>query len=214
MATLRKMELRIAAEIDRNDLGPHIRDSIQSAIDVYRDESFLWNEERTEWTTSAGQEYYTVGTTPASSTIPTDIQWVQHLMVRINGESYPVKHRNFWDIDTLQVNGNYTGYPDYWCWHKNAFRLYPIPSSAFAVEMAYVKDLSADSGPTAGEDWYTRGELMIRSKAKSLLYEHVRSILDNAEAAKFDAIAQREYRRLKGEADHMQASGNFAPWGY
>jgi hypothetical protein len=204
------MELRIAAEIDRQDLAPEIRDSIQTSIDTYRNESFLWNEQRTEWTTSAGQEYYTAGT----DNVPTDIQWVQNMMVRVNGESYPVPHLNFWEIDNIQTNDNYRGYPEFWAWHNNAFRLYPIASGAFPVEMAYVRDLSADSGPTAGEAWYTRGELMVRAKAKSLLYAHVKQILDPNLSGFYDGIAQQEFNRVKGEADRMQASGRFTAWGY
>jgi len=158
------MELRIAAEIDRADMGVEIRDSIQTAIDTYRNESFRWNEQRAEWTTTAGQEYYTVGTTPGTATVPTDIQWVQTLKVRVNGQTFDVHHRNFWEIDHDQVDNNLTGYPASWAWHNDAFRLYPIPQAAYAMEMAYVRDLSADSGPTAAEDWYMHGELMVRSK--------------------------------------------------
>ena len=207
------MELRIAAEIDRQDLGPEIRDAIHTSIQTYRDTSFRWNETRTEWSTSAGQEYYTVGTVVGTNTIPTDIQWVQNLKVRVNGESYDVPHRNFWEIDHDRVNSTYQGYPEYWAWHKNAFRLYPIPSAVFAMEMAYVQDLSADSGPTAGEDWYARGELMVRCKAKSLLYAHVRQIMDLTMHQFYETQAEREYRRVKGENDRLQSSGHIQPWG-
>lgn len=206
MTTFRRMNLRIAAEINRQDLGPEIRDAITSAIDEYRNEGFTWNEARAAFTTSAGQEYYTVG----SNNLPTDIQFVQSMLLTVNGSTYPVTHRNFWEIDELQINDSYQGYPQDWAWHGNAVRFYPTPNSAFAVEVAYVQDVSADA-VTSGAGWFTRGERMIRAKAKSLLYLHLDNLFSPQKAAAFSTDAEKEFRRLKGEANNLQASGHIVP---
>lgn len=208
------MELRIAAEMDLGDHLVEVRDAIHTAIDTYRNEAFLWNETRSEWTTSAGQTYYTAGESVADGAVPSDIQWVQDMKVRVSGNTYQVQHRNFWELNQDQVSTDDTGDPRYWSWHGNAIRLYPTPDAAYPIEFAYIRDVSADSGPTAGESWFTRGELMIRSKAKSLLHAHVKQLLDPNESMRYEGLARQEFRRIKGEYDRLTSTDRLSSWGY
>src|SRR6266542_1324501 len=107
---------RIKDEIRRPDLGPQIKNAIQSAVKHYEATQFFFNEARAVCTTVRGQAYYE---------LPTDFVYVvgqEALQITVSSR---VRDMDLVPWDYLQQVDSEasTGVPDQWSYFEEQFRI-------------------------------------------------------------------------------------------
>ena len=182
MADFQTMQDRIAREIKDPAATVEIQEAIVTAIDAYTDQHHFFGEGRTTFTTRAGEEYY-----------PLPPDFVHEVVVKklIGNVFVEMPRRSFSSIDLRQVDKTTTSEPfEFAVWEEN-FRLYPRPDSAIEIHVSYYRAQTGLLEPRDKNDWLTKAEALIRSRAKWEIFTHV--IYDIQKAA---VMAQAENRAL------------------
>lgn len=184
MTTLGTMIDRIEDELARSDLTTQIQRAILSAVAYYERRRFYFNEATGTFTTVSGQEYY--GSSDLAA-IP-DMLMIDAMRLTI-GDAYEViNSATFEEIDRRQT-GTISGDPTLYTYFAEQIRLYPKPSEARTITVAYVKRFAAMSSTTDSNVWTTDAEGLIRSRAKWDLCTH---ITHDYEMAGFMKAAEQE----------------------
>lgn len=193
MTTYLVMQQRIADELARTDLTTQIPKAIQTAIKHYERQRFYFNQKTTgSFATVADQEYYT---SSDLADIPNFIQ-IDSMYFTMSGTRLTILPAAFERIEESQ-SGAVTGQPEYFAYYAQKIRLYPIPSDAWTVTVAYHYRLTALSADADTNAWVTDAEELIRQKAKRTLALDVIRDRDLAESA---AILEKEaYDGLRSE---------------
>lgn len=166
------MQTRIANELVRTDLTAEIQSAIQDAMTHYEGHRFWFNEQRATAVTVTGQEFYP---------LPTDFIDLDSLVLTENSNLRLLEPRTMLDMDNIRRATTERGRPETWALYQEQFRLYPIPDAAYTLTVAYLRRLPALSAVTDTNAWMTRGEMLIRARAKKELYEHVMNDRDKAQ---------------------------------
>ncbi|MGH6954427.1 MAG: phage adaptor protein [Alphaproteobacteria bacterium] len=201
------MQSRIADEIARSDLTNQVKLAIQSAIDFHERERFYFNEDTTTWSTVANQEYYG---SADNAEIPNLVE-IDALKINANGRTYPLLPRDFAYMDAVSSTTTHTGDPVDYCYFRQRFRFYPIPSATRTVTLAYVKRLSTLSISADTNAWMTDGEELVRARAKWNLFLNV--IRNPEEAAFMKAIEREALSALRAETTRRISVGRIRPAG-
>lgn len=205
--TQAQMKLDIADEIARPDLTSQIASKIAEAIDFYQAERFWWSESRDiTFNTVAGQEFYTATDNAA---IPL-LSAFDYVILYIGSIPWPIARRTDTEIEVLNQNGLMRGQPWNWSYYNEQLRLGPVPDTVYSMRIAAHQSVAAPaSDSVTGNPWMTNAELLIRSRAKHLLYKHV---IRNSEYAQTMAEAAEEaFAMLKGKTNRLTGRGLMAP---
>lgn len=191
MTTLGTMLTRIEGEINRTDIDSNIYDAVVSAIAFFEPNQFYFNQATTTVNTTATQRY------TALSGI-SDFIYPISLRVTDTASQYGVLEPALYsDIEASYLTDSSTGRVYRYAVFAEKFWWWLIPDAVYTVNVSYIKSLtrpSSISDTSYTTSWMTDGEAMIRAKAKFYIYSDT---LRNAEeAAKFEAISQREKQIL------------------
>jgi hypothetical protein len=198
------MQDRIADELDRTDMTTQIQRAIKSAIKAYEQTRFWFNESRSfTFSTVDGQEFYT---SSDNSDIPS-ILAIDTVQLAISGsDKYLLERVSYEEIEATSANGTADeGQPTWFCYYNKELRLYPIPDAVYTVRVSGVWSLSDLSLTTDTNNWMTNGEILIRQRAKRIIYTDV--ILD-PEAAQIAATSEKEeFRELIRGTNFRSSTG-------
>ncbi len=180
------MQTRIADELARTDLTSQIQLAILSAIAHYERRRFYFNETTSTFSTVANQEYYSSSNLADIATLVE----IDSIRVTISSTRYTLIPRDFAYLDAICTNASATGNPTDYCYYQEQIRLYPIPSTARTVTMAYIKRLATLSASGDSNAWTTDAEELIRQRAKCDLFANVIRSPDEAMACRqYELIA-------------------------
>jgi len=201
MSTYGTMIDRIAAELERSDLGSSaspgvIGTHINDAIRLYKARNWWFLQEPT----GAAKTNTTTASDSYVSLVSGIIQ-IDTLQVTIAGQLQrltPVTHS---EMESLHEGTTSEGQPWNWTQYGARVRLYPTPDDMYTLtwtglfEDATTLDSDADTN-----DWMTTGELLIRHTARMTVCRDYLHDLEAAQAcapAIIDAIAalDREHMR-------------------
>lgn len=205
MTTYGLMQDRIADELDRTDLTTQIQRGIKTAIKAYEKTRFWFNESRAlTFSTVAGQEFYT---STDSTDIPT-LLVIDSVQVAISTtDKYLLERVPYEQIEAISTNGTQDqGQPTWFCYYNKQLRLYPIPDAVYTIRVSGVFALTDLSLTSDTNNWMTDAEILIRQRAKRVIYTDV--ILD-PELAQIAATSEKEELR-----ELMKGSGKRASSGY
>lgn len=191
------MQTRIATEIVRDNVNTEIKSAIQSAIKHYEIERFWFNETTATSSTAVNQDRYPV---------PLDLIELDTLKVMVNGEYWPLERRDWPYVnDGYNTNGPPTDFAIY----RDELYLYPTPDAVYTLTMAYVKSLSTLTADSDTNEWMTKAEILIRSRAKYDLFTDL--IRDYESAAVMQVKEEKEFRKLQGLTNRKVSSGKIRP---
>lgn len=209
MADFITMQLRIADEMARDDLGEHTRHAIYDAINRYKNELFFVNRAIESTTTTIGQQVMAQ---------PTDAVAFDSIFLTAHGY-----RRSLWETTVDELLGfddlllSNRGVPTQYALLNSSLYLYPIPDKAYPVLFLYrravpspAEDGDGDLTTDASYFWMTTAERMIRTYAKGILY---RDVLKDENSAKleFDSSAQ-EYSVLLQRTGENVIPDHVTPW--
>lgn len=216
MTTFKVMQDRVADEIKRGNLTSQIKNAIVSAIEDLKGERFARiNESTVTVNTVADQQWYTLasdfrdenGAALASGTVLIE---VDQAVCNFNNWFQPLRPVSAGWIDTYQIP-TYTGQPYYYGFLSERVRFAPTPNGVYTVtirgQIEYPA-LSADSDTNA---WMTRGEKLIRSRAKTIL---ARDVLQDMELAQMASMAEAEARIALERQTAARSTQRLSAWGY
>jgi len=185
--TLGAMKTRIADEIGRDDLTNQIANAISSAIDVYQNERFFFNETRDlTFNSVQNQQWYTSADFPNI----VNILQIDYIYVFINNYPYEVTPATPRELEALSVQNVTQGQPYMYVFYNNQLRFYPAPAASgylFRVGAAIIAAPPASDGEQ-NNPWMVQAERLIRSRAKYELALHV--LCDDDLAARMGGTSQ------------------------
>lgn len=206
MSTFGTMNTRIATEIfgtsDPSDYSAAINSAIKSAINYYEAEGFWHNQAIAGTVTVPNQEYYAV---------PDNFVGIDELKVTVNDYTYPLTLRNNEWMNEMFINAStYTNQPTDYSIYEEQFRLYPVPDATLSLTIEYTKsfdDLSATSDTNV---WMTKGERLIRFRAKSDLFANV---LHNPEMSQsMKTFEYEELDKLRERNNRFRGTPSLKPY--
>lgn len=208
MSTLGVMKARIASELRRSNISTQIAAAIATAIGEYQKDRFTFTESRSvTFSTVAGQEFYT---TADSASIPL-IRKLDYVKCYVGSTAYDVCRQSMDIMEELSDAATNTGQPSEYGLIDDALRLYPVPDAVYTIRLGGVFALAAPAADdTAGNKWMTRGERLIRSRAKLELAIHV--LMDQGLADAMGAATEDAFASLKIEAFRASGAGTVRPW--
>jgi hypothetical protein len=195
-----RLQARIADEVMRSDLTSQIAYAIADAIRHYERRRFWFNQKVASFGTVADQEYY--GAADLAD-IPTLIQ-IDDVKILIDTATCPLTPMDFGMMDGLQT-GAVRGDPLSYAYYAEQIRLYPMPSAARTVTMAYLCRLSPLTAGSDANAWTTEAETLIRQRAKRMLNLDV--IKDDAEAARAGQLEAEALAELLAETRRRLSNG-------
>jgi hypothetical protein len=205
MSTYGDMKTRIADELVRSDIDTQIAQQIQSAIAQYQRKLFFFNEKtNASWNTVANQELYAT-----TDGVPSDIVSIDKLTVIYSSVREDVRRREWEYIEGLQPGTSKGGQPTDYAYREQKFRLYPIPTTVMALNLAYVQRVEAPSGDSDEGPWVNDAEELIRCAAKRRIAQHVIRDLEMANdmrLAEMDALTD-----LMSETSRRLGTGYMRP---
>lgn len=205
--TQAQMKADIAAEIGRPDLTAQIASKITEAIEFYQATRFWFSETRDiTFNTVAGQEFYTSSDNAA---IPTLVAF-DYIILYIGAIPWPIARRTDVEIEVLNQNGFVRGQPWNWSYYNEQVRLGPIPDTVYQIRIAAHQNVAPPtSDAQTGNPWMTNAELLIRRRAKHLLFKDV--IRNKQEADSMAEGVEEALGMLVGKTNRLLGRGTFAP---
>jgi hypothetical protein len=198
----------------RSDLATNgtILRYINNAIEIYQKERFRFNEltPRTPFTLNTVQgKYYYDGADDARIPLLFDIDYINYVlgttvekMLRVTPE----------DVYLALQTGQEAGPPQTWAWDGQSIIIYPNPPAQ--VYQLTIGGYLQFAGPVTGIEttnvWMNEAEMLIRSRAKFEIAQHVTR--DEKMMARMDhdpksnGAAAQAYRMLKGEANKIRGT--------
>src|SRR5262245_10529722 len=129
------MQTRIADEISRDDLTSQIRLAILSAIKHYKRQRLFFNEVIATFSTVASQTWYSSSDLPD---IPNMVE-IDSLKCTVSGNVYMLVRRPFEYLEQIDTSSSLTADPTDYAYYRQQIRLWPTPSAARTMTVAYVK---------------------------------------------------------------------------
>lgn len=216
--TLGDMQSRIADEIARTDLTSQITLAITTAIAKWQREQFYFSQHlgTALFSTVAAQEFYTVAD---AADIP-NIAHIDKMTVLISGNRYFMNGRTEQYIEDVSISPTNYGQPVDYSYYAKRIRMYPIPDSAYPVNVAGTFMLGVPAAASASNAWTTAvdGEALIRCEAKMDLYKNY--LMDDEMAQSMNKLIYGDpmmpesrgyYRDLKAETARRSATNRVRP---
>lgn len=202
--TYSDLQTRIRTELKRDGHTAEIKDAIASAVEFYQPERFHFNEEEATAAISTGS---------TSIALPTGLIEMDELQLQDGDNRYGEENgfnRFSWqelDIEELQTNSQ----PTAWTIYRDQIEFRPPSNKEYTLKASYHKriELSASSTSTLSNAWTTVAEGMIRAKAKEEIFRHI--LRNEIMAARMERETQRQYDRLKDQADSKISTGRVCP---
>lgn len=172
--TFAQMQTRVLYEV----LGPATQadaaNAINDAIASYEAENFWFNDMRTfdasaGLHTDLGQEFYSAADLPALANMP----HIRSIYVLAFNNRYPLRQRSQEWIADQSVSQVWQGLPTDWCWSSNGLRIYPVPNGVYPLIIEGTIRFPPLVNDTDYNAWTNRGERLIRTEAKRLIYENI-----------------------------------------
>ena len=180
--TFGQMQARVAAEAlgfaassDANSGTTYIATAIQDAIAEFERLSFWFNNMRTfgavtgsasNLQTASGQEFYSYADLPTLVNMP----HISKVSVLAFANRYPLINRtNSW-MDDVSISTTWQGLPTDWSIQAGAFRSYPVPNGGYPLIIDGTIRFPQLVNANDYNVWTNRGEKLIRSEAKRLLF--------------------------------------------
>ncbi len=209
MATYGDMQARIADELDRSNLLPHIQKAIVTAIKVYQRRNFWFNERSFTFNTVVGQEFYGVADNAQIATSPN----IQILRLQYGGGvRWELPRQTFETVDQLSASSDWRGVPEVFAYRYEQIRLYPIPSQVWPITAFNIYKIPEPPSDSDDSEWFNEAEELIRTTAKIDLYVNViRAPIDPVEMAGLLAQKQRALGDLTGETGFRESTGGAVP---
>lgn len=156
--TLGDMVSRIGDELVRTDLDSQITAAISSAVQHYRGERWWFTEVRDKTLSLTNSlEFYPLFD---------DFAELDQFRIIIGRNFIPMDQQHYDTIQTWQTN-NIFGQPTDFAIYDGMVFLYPIPSQPYSTLMSYVKEVPLPSMAADTNEFFTYGEELIRSRARS-----------------------------------------------
>lgn len=193
MSTFGALKTRIADEfVNESITTSHIENAIKSAIKHYEREAFWFNQKIGTFATVASQEYYT-------SADNADIPSIVRIDSLRSSFGNLLRAVSFDHIEQMQ-DGSVTGAPGFYTRYQNKLRLYPIPTEAYTMTMAYIYKLTTLSSDTDTNAWTDECEELTRQAAKRILATDILHADDMAQRyAELERVAYDRIRRENKE---------------
>lgn len=182
MSTYGTMIDRIAAELERSDLGSSsspglIGTHINDAIRLYKARNWWFLQSPT----SAA---LTSSTTASDSYVSRYAGLIQldSLRITIAGQKYPLDPVSFQEMESLHDGNASEGQSWKYAEYGSRLRLYPTPDQIYTLTWSGLFEEATLSASADTNDWMTDGELLIRSTARMTIYRDYLRDLDGAAA--------------------------------
>lgn len=213
--TLGRMKYRIANEIERGDLTTEIANAISTAIDLYQNDRFLFNESRDITFDTVAQQYiYTATDVPLIGRLIK----IDYIFAYIGGMPYRLSSFSPEEMEWGHLaTSDPVGQPVKYNYYAQCVQIYPRPDQVYSIRIGGVLSMSAPANDSeANNVWMTAAEPLIRSRAKFELYTHVPTLRDPNAAALMAARADEAYSNLKAKAADITKPGDYVieAWGY
>lgn len=140
-----------------------VSNALSLSINHYEQMPFWFLEQRYEFTTVNGTEFYD---------LPSDFGATQiSLVLTVNNNTYPLNERTYQYLEDVYIKGTiFSGYPtDFATWGEQ-LRLYPVPNGSYTATLSYAEKLGLPSSDGGSNAWTTDAEMLIRSRAEWQLY--------------------------------------------
>jgi hypothetical protein len=183
MATMTELRDRIAAELDRDDMGAGgaletlLDMAIEQAVALHADQLFWFNLESSSVVAAAGN---------ASVALPAGLR--SALVVSCEGQALRKRR--------LAIPGETSGRPLFWADRDGTILLSPIPDAAYSLDLLGIAELGLPAADESNGWTEEAADLIVETAKKSLC----RGALRDAEGAAMAAIGEQEQlARLRRE---------------
>jgi hypothetical protein len=169
MATLGELKSRIADEFNRTDITSQIEDHILLAIKHYERQRWWFNETRAGSALVASQANYALTSLSIS-----DLMMIDTVEVTVSSHTYRLREISWEEYrDTWGDTGSSTGAPTDYTVYSDQIWVGPIPTSAYSVDVSYVKTLAVMDDDSDTNEWTTTGEDLIANRAMKTIAARV-----------------------------------------
>lgn len=198
MSTFGEMNRRIADELKRGDLSSQINLAIKSAITYYNADNQSFREHRAQLNTDPSTEYYG---------LPSNFIEIDDLRISVNNSIYQLTRKSQNYINAIySAEAIDSGTPDKYSVYQEQIRLYPVPDQTYTLYLDYKRSLTDLSATSDTNDFMTKYENLIRSRAKWDIYQNVLKIYDDAQVMKQQELDE-ERAMIKREAKYHAGNG-------
>lgn len=162
MATLTELKARIAAEMDRGDIGSggesedRLDEALASAIESHSDEQFWFNRANGSGNTTAST---------ATISLPSDVRVPS--VVAYSGQA--LQQVPLSSIEHLTD----TGIPSKWAENEDAIQLWPIPDGVYSISVYGLADTGVPDEGSSSNIWTTEAADLIVATTKKRLWRSV-----------------------------------------
>jgi len=191
------MQLRIADEmVDAAVMTSHIQNAIQDAIRDYEATDFWFNRLRDDqsFALMAGQEFYSPDDFDFLGTSP----HIDRVTVLAFGNRWTLTNRTERWIEENSIQPTWRALPTDWCFTGQLLRVYPIPDQSYPLIFTGTMRWPMVSATQDANPWTDDAEVLIRARAKAILFRHI--LRDDASAQIMDGEEARQLQRLKRES--------------
>ncbi|MGD9724517.1 MAG: hypothetical protein AB7U76_25030 [Pirellulales bacterium] len=205
MTTLATMKARIASELRRSNISSQIADAINTAIALYQQERWYWNEGRSfTVATVADQEFYTA----TDDADIGNIEKIDYITLLVNDQPYTLLPEDPLVMERLSMNGTGTGEPRLYSFYGNQLRFYPVPDAVYTIRIGCTMTVAAPATDSETDNpWMTDAEYMIRQRVKYELASNV--LIDPELAANAEKNLENGYTRLRSKTSQRQQLGGW-----
>ena len=189
MATLGAVQDRINNDyLNRTDLTAETKRAIQGAVRFYERQRFYFNESSTAVATVAAQSHIAT-----QSTFFTTDRLRFFYQSSASYQLVKVDMEQLLDLRSVQTNGKPTHYAE---WGER-YELFPIPDSAYTVNVYGIQQLatiSATTGTASTNAWFSAAEDLIVFHATKIMWANV--LRNTEEAMKYAELERKAYGEL------------------
>lgn len=225
--TFGQLQIRVAYEVLGSPTTSDVQQAIWDAIAQYERETFWFNEMRffggvtgslSALATVPGKEFYSYQDLPVLSNQP----HIRDICVFAFNNRYPLRERTQQWINEASISPVWQGLPTDWCWVAGGVRIYPIPDMAYPLIIEGTIRFPTLINTSDYNVWTNRGEWLIRSEAKRLLFTNITrdaeqasmmelEIFGNPQTGRQGALAQlrRESMRRAGGTGRIRPSRSY-----
>ena len=201
MSTYGTMIDRIAAELERSDLGSA---GTPGVIGTHINDAIRQNKAKNWWfVQSPTSAALTSSTTASDSYVSeyTGLIQLDSLRITVNSQLNELVPVSFDEMEALYDGNNNAGQPFRYARYGKRIRLYPMPDAIYTLTWSGLFEESTLAASADTNDWMTDGELLIRHTARmTILRDYLRD--DQAAAscgpaigAALDALDREHMRR-------------------
>lgn len=222
---LQTMRARIATELRRADLSANapndlITPAIMDAITAYQTERFRFSDSDPAnpdtFNTVVNRDVYD----SSDSAIIGSMHKVDRVYILIGNNQTEVTVEQPKTLRLYNQTALMVGQPSWYAIEDDKMILSPIPSSVWQVTVEAFRDVAAPANDTeANNVWMTKGERLIRARAKYQIAVHVLRNSDLAASMSPDPPAPgammgesyRVWKQMKGDTNRITSIGKIRP---